>query len=763
MLVPLLFSGLLLTACDGVPRDFENAPHKNNPDKSQQPQEESNSSNAQEINLTIPAQVTLHPIDDHFYLLDGRVNIDVAWLKSSGENGHVWTVLLNNQQALPFIPLPSSLNSQQTDTMVLAITQPGDYALQVKLCQKKVTETLCSLSQAKNITIAIKPIDNGDGAVNDPGEQGSEIEDDKDETETNDSESVIEQPEEEKPTDDTSNTTQELNTAACPNGSEIHALQQDAGLARFGSVFSSTLYDPSDETLNNKSHQPKQIIIKVTRNGAPVADCEVLWESENTEQDGWAFANNSVTNAHGEVGAWWTAGTGDRQVMLAKIKRQDGTLSDTYFTGFAYPHQTRANSIHINWASPAWDHFSVDVTPITLPATTYYSAINFPGGYTGLQTDKFIFSVWDTNSIDAQIIDAGIATCTGFGGEGTGAKCYVPFKAKLNHRYKFEIQVSYPMSNRTDYTLYFTDESQGQRIKVAQLRYGQRTTPSGASGFVEDWWQTGTSCLATKERSVYFSNVKYKKGNEAFTMIKRATPSAVYNQWHNEICANYFFGEQDGNFLWSSGGKNRISRPLNLPNTGANISRVIQIEPEKTLDNSVHLDSNIELETSVEHYSIYPSQKSDLAAALNRTTPIQNNGKKYHGRANWSINWHYLYERKTSSCGIKELTVKLSTSIIMPELATNSLADQVTQVTFDQYYQALLQHEEGHLEFGKMAANEILAQLKTMPPAKDCTLLSESLNQKGQAIIAQHAKLDDEYDVNTDHGRSQGAYIYDYL
>jgi len=767
MLGSLFLSSLLITACDGVPRDFEITPQENNPDNTQQPQDELNSGNGQGASLTIPAQVTLSPINDHFYLLNGRVNIDVAWQKVSGENGHVWTVLLNNQQALPFLSLPSNLNPQQADSVALAVTQPGDYALHVKLCQKKAAETLCSLSLAQNFTVTIKSMDSEGDAVNDPGEQETEIEietdNDKDKTESNDNDSITEHPEKEQPADDTANATQELTTKACPDGSEIHALQQDAGVARFGSVFSSTLYDPSDSTRHNQSHQPKQIKIKVTRNGAPVTNCEVLWVSENGEQDGWAFADTAVTNAQGEVAAWWTAGTGDRQVMLAKIKRQDGTVSDTYFTGSAYPHKTRSNSTHINWASPEWDHFSVDVTPITLPATTYYSAINFPGGYTGLQTDKIIFSVWDSNTIDAQIIDAGIATCSGFGGEGTGAKCYVPFQAKLNHQYKFEIQVSYPVSNRTDYTLYFTDESQGQRIKVAQLRYGQTSIPNGASGFVEDWWQTGESCLATKERSVYFSNVKYKKGNDAFTTIDRATPSAVYNQWHNEICSNYFFGEQDGKFLWSSGGKDRISRPLNLPNTGVNISRVVKIEQGTTQDSYVKLDNNIELETSLEHYSIYPSQKSDLAAALNRTTPIQDNGKKYHARAKWNINWHYLYEKKTSSCEVKELTVSLNTDIIMPELAANSVADQATQTTFNQYYQALLQHEEGHLDFGKMAANEILIQLQNIQPAKDCATLSESLNQKGQEIIVQHAKLDDEYDANTDHGRSQGAYIYDYL
>jgi hypothetical protein len=112
--------------------------------------------------------------------------------------------------------------------------------------------------------------------------------------------------------------------------------------------------------------------------------------------------------------------------------------------------------------------------------------------------------------------------------------------------------------------MYFTDLTLGQRTRVAQLRYGRQVIPSGAAGFVEDWWQTGMSCLDTEERSAYFHNIKHKQGNNAFTTVTQASGTAVYNQWHNEVCANYQFVAEDGKFLWSSGGDSRVVAPLNV-------------------------------------------------------------------------------------------------------------------------------------------------------------------------------------------------------
>lgn len=365
------------------------------------------------------------------------------------------------------------------------------------------------------------------------------------------------------------NTSDHQADANCPANSVISVVSGNNLLARKGSIFSSSLYqyNPRYEDKNNNTHNPEPVVVRVTANGQAVSGCRVHWNtaSAGDKSNGWVFPNTTKTNAQGEVSAWWMAGTANRQTLQAEITRANASTVSTQAQGRAEDLATRSNSIHINWSSSTWDTFSVDVRPLTLPATTYYSAINFPGGYTGLQTNKVLFSVWDVAGIDAQIIDPGVSTCSGFGGEGTGAKCYIDYQPQVGTDYRFEVEVSYPVYGRTDYTGYFTDMSTGQRLKLATLRYGQRQEPRGAAGFVEDWWEQGNNCLTTNERTAYFHNVRHRLGQSLWQDINTATGTGVYVKWHNEICSNYQFSAEDGKFKWSSGGSERIGQPLNLP------------------------------------------------------------------------------------------------------------------------------------------------------------------------------------------------------
>ncbi|WP_157670140.1 DUF3472 domain-containing protein [Chitinibacter sp. GC72] len=358
----------------------------------------------------------------------------------------------------------------------------------------------------------------------------------------------------------------------CANGSSITALTPSAGVARMGSVYSSTLYDPGNKTSGNDTHKPQQIKVQVSNAGQALAGCKVSWTPVNGNASGWVFPLADKTDANGQIAAWWTAGNASAQQIRASIQLADGSTRETEITGQAFPHSTRANSIHLNWSTPLWNAFSVDVTPQSWAPTTYYSAINFPGGYTGIQTSQLLFSLWDVNGISPVVIDKGMATCSTFGGEGTGIKCYAPYTPQVNVTYRFEVEVAATSDGKTDYTMYFTDSSNGQRKKFATMRYQAKVTPYGAAAFVEDWYEAKASCLANTRRAAYFSNVKYRSPSTgAWTEIRKASGTGVYNEWHNEICANYSFSTDQRRFLMGTGGE-IVGQPLNLPNGPKSIS-----------------------------------------------------------------------------------------------------------------------------------------------------------------------------------------------
>jgi hypothetical protein len=356
-------------------------------------------------------------------------------------------------------------------------------------------------------------------------------------------------------------------TKDCENGAVITALTPNAGTARIGSVFSKTLYMPSD-TDPNETHQPQKITVQVTRDGKALAGCNVAWIPKQSDVSGWVFPDSLVTDSNGNVSAWWTAGSGSAQSLDVSIQQKDGTIKSSTITGTAFPHSTRANSIHIGWKTPVWDQFSAEVTPITWEPTTYYEVIGFNGGYTGIQSHQLLFSLWDVNGVSPQVIDKGISRCSNFGGEGTGIKCESAFVPKTNVSYRFELEVASAPENKQDYSVYFTDTSDtssSARKKLATMRLPRPQSNSGAYGFVEDWSTEGANCLDNKPRSAYFGNVKYlDHATGKWEAVKSANGTAVYTPGHNEVCSNYQHVVEGNRFKLSTGGV-AVGAPLNMP------------------------------------------------------------------------------------------------------------------------------------------------------------------------------------------------------
>ena len=125
--------------------------------------------------------------------------------------------------------------------------------------------------------------------------------------------------------------------------------------------------------------------------------------------------------------------------------------------------------------------YSIDMTPLTDPAGTYYAAINWDGGYTGLQSGgipfdrQLQFSVWDAPGYgDAELIDnASDVLCTPFGNEGTGINCEMHYPWNVGSTYRFEVTEE-EMNGGSAITLHVTDLASGHRRFVGTLRFARR-------------------------------------------------------------------------------------------------------------------------------------------------------------------------------------------------------------------------------------------------------------------------------------------------
>lgn len=162
-------------------------------------------------------------------------------------------------------------------------------------------------------------------------------------------------------------------------------------------------------------------------------------------------------------------------------------------------------------------------------------------------------------------------------------------------------------------------------------------------------------------------------------------------------------------------------------------------------------------------YHIDPVSAFDLGAALDRNSPIENNSQRYHGSLNWSIKWQYQYQDSNQGCALTTNSVTLDTTLTMPALnhATMSF-NQSTTNAFDQYFENLLTHEIGHLEYAIKASNHVKRQLSQPENFSNDLTCAQLVNQANALVnktIEMYSAENQHYDEITNHGATQGAQI----
>jgi len=175
------------------------------------------------------------------------------------------------------------------------------------------------------------------------------------------------------------------------------------------------------------------------------------------------------------------------------------------------------------------------------------------------------------------------------------------------------------------------------------------------------------------------------------------------------------------------------------------------------------LNKRIGHHNTVTHYSIQPTSLHDLPAALDRATPITVNAKVFHGYTRWSVDWYFWYKKFNGQCYIERTEVKVNSALTMPQLRPEAVYSEQIKNVFNQYYDALLTHEHGHVMMAIHAANGIEASLMATPAQLNCKTTGEVANQRANSVLTEFIAQEKHYDKLTEHGKTQGARVSVYL
>ena len=168
-----------------------------------------------------------------------------------------------------------------------------------------------------------------------------------------------------------------------------------------------------------------------------------------------------------------------------------------------------------------------------------------------------------------------------------------------------------------------------------------------------------------------------------------------------------------------------------------------------------HVQAAVVEEHAQRPYTVSAQPGDTLRQALNASTPISVDGKRFHGYTRWNVRWTFRWQADASGrCRITEVTTRLRTEVQLPELRS---ATPKQRAVFDRYLPALSRHEQGHVQFGLDAARAIDLGIAQLPTEPDCAMLERQANALGHRLLREHVEREKAYDRDTRHGASQGA------
>jgi predicted secreted Zn-dependent protease len=157
------------------------------------------------------------------------------------------------------------------------------------------------------------------------------------------------------------------------------------------------------------------------------------------------------------------------------------------------------------------------------------------------------------------------------------------------------------------------------------------------------------------------------------------------------------------------------------------------------------------------YYEVRARSDQPLFTQLNAASPIREGGQTFYGHTNWNVRWAFKWKTDSSGvCRISTTTTELHASMILPRLDGASARQMAS---FDRFMSALRQHELGHYKIALVAAQAIDIELRTLPGMNNCKALDTYANTGAQRTLERYNERSRQYDRDTNHGRTQGAWI----
>jgi predicted secreted Zn-dependent protease len=156
-------------------------------------------------------------------------------------------------------------------------------------------------------------------------------------------------------------------------------------------------------------------------------------------------------------------------------------------------------------------------------------------------------------------------------------------------------------------------------------------------------------------------------------------------------------------------------------------------------------------------YLVRGDSAEEIRASLDRLGPIDPaDGRRYDAFTRWQLEWRFDSRNSWQGCEITRVWTQLKVTMTLPRHGSPSALPEELRQEWTRYLQRLAAHEEGHVRIPSDAARELEIALDRLR-RPDCHALEQEVQRLGNAALQRARAQERRYDVETDHGRSQGA------
>ncbi len=157
-----------------------------------------------------------------------------------------------------------------------------------------------------------------------------------------------------------------------------------------------------------------------------------------------------------------------------------------------------------------------------------------------------------------------------------------------------------------------------------------------------------------------------------------------------------------------------------------------------------------------QYYDIDGSSAGALRDQIQRLGPKDESGKSRDALSVWSIESGYAAAQRGDSCVLRDVKVTLNVTVTLPRWKPPATATAQLVRTWQAYSKAVRLHEAGHRTIAERNAREVMAALRALRGTNCDRLLNDASNTVEQ-IVADGRARNRAYDVQTQHGQTQGV------